>query len=153
MPPKNRIKTDLIKNLQISLVFIWIGFVCAISFMEAWLKFKAVGVTLQIGLGIGQLVFGALNFVEIIIASLILSGAYLKKRIDRKQKNFNLFLIPLFILLIQTFWVLPVLDDRATQIINGSTLEKSYWHTLYIVLEIIKFLSLLLFGKTLFKSK
>ena len=153
MPPKNRIKTDLIKNLQISLVFIWIGFVCAISFMEAWLKFKAVGVTLQIGLGIGQLVFGALNFVEIIIASLILSGVYLKKRIDRKQKNFNLFLIPLFILLIQTFWLLPVLDDRATQIINGSTLEKSHWHTLYIILEITKFLSLLLFGKTLFKSK
>ena len=42
-------------------VFLWIGFVGAISFMEAWLKFKAPGVTMPIGLGIGKLVFNALN--------------------------------------------------------------------------------------------
>lgn len=39
----------------------WIGFVCAISFLEAWLQFQTPGVTLPIGLGIGKLVFGALN--------------------------------------------------------------------------------------------
>jgi uncharacterized membrane protein (DUF485 family) len=39
-------------------VFLCIGFVGAISFMEAWIKFRAPGVTLSIGLGIGKLVFG-----------------------------------------------------------------------------------------------
>jgi len=37
--------------------FVWIGFVCAISFMEAWLKFRAPGITVPLGLGIGRLVF------------------------------------------------------------------------------------------------
>jgi len=40
------------------------GFVLSISFMEAWLKFQAEGVTQAIGLSIGRLVFGALNKVE-----------------------------------------------------------------------------------------
>ena len=39
-------------TLAILSTFIWIGFVSAISFMEAWLKFRASGVTLPIGLGI-----------------------------------------------------------------------------------------------------
>ena len=48
----------------IGIAFIWAGFVCAISFMEAWLKFRAPGVTLPVGLSIGRLIFSALNKVE-----------------------------------------------------------------------------------------
>lgn len=44
--------------------FVWLGMVLAISFLEAPLKFRAPNVTLQIGLGIGRLVFRALNTVE-----------------------------------------------------------------------------------------
>ena len=43
--------------LAFAVIYLWIGFVCAISFMEAWLKFRAPGVNLQIGLGIGRLNF------------------------------------------------------------------------------------------------
>lgn len=42
-------------------VFVWCGCIIAISFMESWLKFRAPGVTLRIGLNIGKLVFNALN--------------------------------------------------------------------------------------------
>lgn len=41
--------------------FVWLGMVFAISFLEAPLKFRAPGVDLRIGLGIGRLVFRALN--------------------------------------------------------------------------------------------
>ena len=54
--------------------FLWIGFVCAISFMEAWLKFRAPGITLPLGLGIGRLVFNALNKVEWIFALVIITN-------------------------------------------------------------------------------
>jgi hypothetical protein len=47
------------KNIGIESTFVRIGFLGAISFMEAWLKFKAPGVTLPIS--IGRLVFSALN--------------------------------------------------------------------------------------------
>src|SRR5690606_25200135 len=63
--------------------FTWLGFVCAISFMEAWLKFQAHGVTLPIGLGIGRLVFHALNKVEWVLAIAILVDVLWKRRIDR----------------------------------------------------------------------
>lgn len=47
----------------------WLGMVLGISFLETPLKFRAPGVTLQIGLGIGRLVFRALNAVELLLAA------------------------------------------------------------------------------------
>ena len=47
-------------------VFVWLGMVLAISFLEAPLKFRAPGVTIQLGLGIGRLVFRALNICEVV---------------------------------------------------------------------------------------
>lgn len=40
-----------------AVVFVWLGMVLAVSFIEAPLKFRAPGVTLPIGLGIGRLSF------------------------------------------------------------------------------------------------
>ena len=53
--------------LALGVSFIWLGFVGAISFMEAWLKFCAPGVTRPIGLGIGKkvvclFIWGVLQF-------------------------------------------------------------------------------------------
>ena len=53
--------TTVQQPIAVACLFTWIGFVCAISFLEAWLKFRAPGVTVPIGLGIGRLVFGALK--------------------------------------------------------------------------------------------
>lgn len=50
---------------------LWIGFVLAISFMEAPLKFQAPSLTLPVALEIGYLVFHALNGVEIGLALVI----------------------------------------------------------------------------------
>ena len=55
-----------------AVLFTWLGMVAAISFMEAPLKFRAPGVSLQIGLGIGRLVFRALNTVEALLAAVVL---------------------------------------------------------------------------------
>ena len=52
-------------------VFVWLGMVLAISFVEAPLKFRAPGVTLKVGLGIGRLVFRALNVFEYVFAAVI----------------------------------------------------------------------------------
>ena len=62
--------------LLIMSIFIWIGLLGGISFLEAWLKFRAPEVTLSIGLGIGKLVFGALNKIELLLAILISIGIF-----------------------------------------------------------------------------
>jgi hypothetical protein len=54
---------------------VWLGMVLAISFLEAPLKFRAPGITLALGLGIGRLVFAALNRVEVVLAVVIVIGA------------------------------------------------------------------------------
>ena len=59
--------------IAVALTFVWLGMVLAISFLEAPLKFRAPNVTLQIGLGIGRLVFRALNTVEVGFALVILA--------------------------------------------------------------------------------
>ena len=56
----------LIKGIKVAVPFIWFGMILAISFMEAPLKFEAPGVTLALGLGIGRLIFFALNKMEIV---------------------------------------------------------------------------------------
>ena len=58
----------------VALMFVWLGMVLAVSFLEAPLKFRAPGVTLPIGLGIGRLVFRALNSAEAFLAAGILIG-------------------------------------------------------------------------------
>ena len=59
--------------LTVAVTFVWLGMVVAISFLEAPLKFRAPNVTLQIGLGIGRLVFRALNSVEVVFGVVILA--------------------------------------------------------------------------------
>ncbi|MBQ0896551.1 hypothetical protein KBX37_26255 [Micromonospora sp. U56] len=54
---------------QLAVPILWLGMVIAISLIEAPLKFRAPGVSLPIGLGIGRLVFRALNAVEFVLLS------------------------------------------------------------------------------------
>ena len=60
--------------LAVAAVFVWLGMVLAISFLEAPLKFRAPGVTMQVGLGIGRLVLKALNICELVLAAAALVG-------------------------------------------------------------------------------
>lgn len=131
--------------------FIWLGFICAISFLEAWLKFKAPGVTLPIGLGIGRLVFAALNKTEWVFAISILIGVYTKPSITEINIKAP-FLITVLILLSQTIWLLPALDARAEMYINNQTVAPSNLHIYYVFAEIIKVFCLFYFGIKLFKK-
>lgn len=134
----------------IVMVFLWVGFVSAISFMEAWLKFQANGITLSLGLGIGQVVFGALNKVEWVFAL----GILLQYISSRNLLSFSLgfYYISFCILILQTFWLLPDLDARADLIIQGQMVPSSYLHFYYIALEVIKVICLTIFGIRLFKK-
>lgn len=130
--------------------FLWIGFVCAISFMEAWLKFRAPGITVPLGLGIGSLVFNALNKVEWVFAIAILAHLLLYKKSLLTISNI-FFLLPLTLLLIQSVWLLPALDTRAELYIQGQAVPPSNLHFYYVAMEVVKVISLAIFGITFFK--
>lgn len=133
-------------------VFVWLGFVCAISFMEAWLKFRAPGITLPLGLGIGRIVFSALNRVEWVLAIGILINLLFSRDGFFRLNNLA-WAIPLAILIIQTIWLLPALDARAQLHIDGAKVLPSNIHFYYVGMEAVKVLSLAFIGISLFKSK
>lgn len=132
-------------------VFMWIGFVCAISFMEAWLKFQAPGITLPLGLGIGRLVFEALNKVEWVFAIAIGIQLVIHKSPLLSTKTIA-FLLPLLLLFIQTIWLLPALDARAEMYIQDTTPPASNLHFYYAGAEVIKVICLFIYGISQFKK-
>lgn len=142
--------TELKYSLAVSSIYLWIGFVCAISFMEAWLKFRAPGVTMPIRLGIGRLVFNALNKAEWMFAIAIIVNLLLSKEAIFTQKNF-IFLLPLLVLGIQTLFLLPALDSRAELYIQQKPPAPSNLHLYYVAGEVVKVASLFIFSIKLFK--
>jgi hypothetical protein len=134
----------LIKLLQIAIPFAWVGLVAGLSFVETPLKFRAPGITLPLGLGIGRLVFYALNKIEIVLIVVLIGSFFL-----RSPANGKIFIatgIVAAVLLLQTFWMLPVLDARAIAVIEGTNEPGSPVHIVYIVTEVIKLITLAVLG-------
>lgn len=131
---------NLYRQISSLLFAFWAGLVSAISFLEAWLKFRAEGVTTEIGLSIGKLVFTVLNRVEFVLLIVI----WILLLVQEKQNLFRVTSVHVmwwcvtFILSLQTFWLLPAIVDRAEQIIAGVQLPGSNLHFWYGSFELIK---------------
>ena len=132
-------------------VFLWAGFICAISFMESWLKFRAPGLTMPAGLSVGKLVFSALNKVEWFFTVVIVASIFFN-RDTQTSLDVIWLLIIVVILIVQTAWLLPALNTRAKAIINGKTLPKSSLHWYFVIAEFVKLSALILFGINLLKQ-
>ncbi len=122
---------------SIALLLFWAGFVSSISFMEAWLKFRAPGVTLPVGLSIGKMIFNTLNRIEWVFLFLTVILAFITGNM-KSGNSLTIIIILTLILLVQTFLLLPELKERANTIIEGGTVGKSMLHIYFGVLEILK---------------
>ena len=140
----------LFHRLLICISLIWLGMILGISFLEAPVKFTAPSVTLEIGLDVGRQVFGVFNKVE---CALAIGMAILIVIVRQKDR----LLIPLGVvwssLALQTFWLLPILDDSVELILQGQTPAPSYLHTFYVVLEVLKAVALAIYGFWAFRVK
>lgn len=130
--------------IEVAVAFVWLGMVVAISFLEAPLKFRAAGVTLQIGLGIGRLVFRALNTVEVGFALVILAIVVVGSTPARIAAAFS---VALAALAVQLIAVRPRLTRRSNQVLAGlQAPPRSRGHHIYVGLEIVKVVALLVAG-------
>jgi hypothetical protein len=134
----------MLKQLVIPASLIWLGLIIGISFIEAPLKFQAPGITIPLGLGIGRLVFYAVNKLELILMTIAFFSALSTNR--QLKIGFLTIVILAFVLLFQSLYLLPALDERAEQVIKGLMVPASFHHQLYIILEIVKLLLLLFSG-------
>ena len=111
--------------LATAVTFVWLGMVTAISFLEAPLKFRAPGVTLQIGLGIGRLVFRALNIAELTLAAVLTSAVLAAMPTARIIISATL---PVTILVVQIVLVRPRLARRSDRVLAGKDAPRSNAH-------------------------
>lgn len=129
--------------VAVAVTFVWLGMVLAISFLEAPLKFRAPHVTLQIGLGIGRLVFRALNTVEVGFALVILAIVVAGPTPPRVTAAFA---VALAMLAVQLIAVRPRLTRRSDQVLAGLDAPRSRAHYAYIGLEAVKVIALIVAG-------
>ena len=132
--------TSLAQHLLWFLPMLWLGMVLAISFLETPLKFRAPGVTLALGLGIGRLVFKALNIVECVLAVLLLISAAIA---GASGATWGWLLGAAVVLVIQVAAVRPPLTRRSNRVLAGEEGPRSTAHYWYIGFELLKIVALI----------
>lgn len=127
--------------------FVWLGMVLAISFLEAPLKFRAPGVTLPLGLGIGRLVFRALNACEAVLALVVIAGLLVGRAGAGVAVAAGVAVVTLAV---QVLLVRPALTRRSDQVLAGADGPRSHAHLVYVGLEVAKVVALIVTGVLLF---
>jgi hypothetical protein len=130
-------------SLATAVVFVWTGMVLAISFLETPLKFRAPGVTVQIGLGIGRLVFRALNLAELVLASVLVVALVVGRPPASGVTGAALVVA---VLVAQVALVRPVLTRRSDRVLAGESPPRSRAHYWYVGIELVKLAALLTTG-------
>ncbi len=110
----------------------WFGLIVAISLIEAPLKFQAPGITIPLGLGIGRLVFGAMNVVEAVVAILLLVAAF-RRGVPKLMTRLVTALGA--VLLMKVAFIRPLLNQRTDAVLAGVDDGGSSWHYLYIAAD------------------
>lgn len=132
--------------MAVASVFVWLGMVLAISFLEAPLKFRAPGVTIQLGLGIGRLVFRALNICEVVLAAVALVAVILGRASTGAHIALGLAVVALGA---QVLGVRPALTRRSDAVLADASVAvsgRSRAHFVYVGLEAVKVVALIVSG-------
>nr|WP_090277607.1 hypothetical protein [Mycolicibacterium komanii]CRL72358.1 transmembrane protein [Mycolicibacterium komanii] len=133
--------------ISIAVTFVWLGMVLAISFVEAPLKFRAPGVSLQVGLGIGRLVFRALNSIEVGFAVILVVALALE------HPSWIVVIavgVAVVTLAAQLIAVRPALNRRSDVVLSTppgqAPTGRSRAHYGYVALELVKVVALIVGG-------
>lgn len=133
--------------ISIVVTFVWLGMVLAISFVEAPLKFRAPGVSLQVGLGIGRLVFRALNSCEVALAVVLVISIAIERASSVAVIAVGVAVVTLAAQLIV---VRPALNRRSDTVLSAppgaSPASRSRAHYGYVALEALKVVALIVGG-------
>jgi hypothetical protein len=116
----------------------WLGLLIGVAFLATPAKFLAPSLSLPVALDVGRHTFYVFNKVEWVLVAvlllMLLSGGSIWLRI--------LGIIAGLLVIAETVWMLPLLDQRVSLIIAGKTAPPANLHSLYIVMEFVKLFAL-----------
>tara|TARA_B100001750_G_C15237806_1_gene461375 strand:+ start:192 stop:665 length:474 start_codon:yes stop_codon:yes gene_type:complete len=136
MPLSDETKLQLAAHKILPAIYlIWAGLILGVSFIATPVKFEAPHLTMPVALEVGIATFHLFNLIEwcVIITAIILTAIS-----SKTSQNWSMAIILLSIIMLQTFWLLPVLDVRADEVIAGGTPDPGHYHWFYIIAEIFK---------------
>lgn len=132
-----------LKNPLVLILFcLMTGMLMTISFLETPLKFQVPGITLPTALGLGKLMFGLSSKIQwgFLIAILILMLISWK---HYTKIDFIILTVLFSLLVLEQFWLLPVLDTRVDLLPIGKVVSPTPLHNYFIYAETTKALMLM----------
>jgi hypothetical protein len=151
---------------QSIIALVWLTFSLAISFMEAWVKFKAPLLRKYVAVDVGRHVFAAQHAVELGLAC----AFWMQRRATDNAAIYYPAMASTGTLLLLAFLVGPLLYfrakykmvnegvlltteekvtlDKLAKEIKGKDLPNAQWHVVYVLLDAIKVLGLGLFARS-----
>ena len=118
---------------------LWAGGLLGVSFVAAPAKFWAPSLTLPIALDVGRHTFQFFNKLEL-VAFVVLMLLVFRPTENRSTRTIIVMLGLLLIL--QTAWLLPLLDQRVTLILKGEIPAESHLHLVYIGCDVCRLILL-----------
>ena len=125
---------------MIALALLWAGMVLGVAFVAVPAQFAAEGLSRPLGIDVTRHVFASFGRVELWIAAATLVLALLL-RLGRRL--WALLALLWVIVALQSLWLLPVLDARADQLLQGQEPLSGPWHGLFVASEVTKLGALL----------
>ena len=118
---------------------LWAGGLLGVSFIAAPAKFWAPSLTLPVALDVGRHTFQFFNKLEVVALVILLTLVF---RATRDSLTRGLASLIGLLLLFQTIWLLPMLDQRVCIVLQGQTPPESRLHLVYIACDVWRFLLL-----------
>ena len=131
---------------RIALPVLALGMIGAISFIEAPLKFQAPGITIPLGLGIGRLVFMALNTAEGIILGVLTILVFWPRTFRITGARMGVWIGLIVVFAAKILVIRPPLNARTDLVLAGAEPGQSPWHYIYIAADLATMALLLAFA-------
>lgn len=156
-------------QFESTLSLVWLSMILAISFLEAWVKFKAPFLRKHVAVDVGRHVFSALTAVELALAGMFWLGRFVLPATTIGAAvvapaiatacfvSMSLFLAPLLYIRAKFQIVDALKDDKQLADKENSALAilitelqdkpkpDAKWHVVYVLLEMVKAGSLVAF--------
>jgi hypothetical protein len=127
-----------VELVTLAMPLVWLGLVVGLSFIEAPLKFRAPGITIPLGLGIGRLVFRALGRIELV--AIVLLTALVAWGIESTAATWWVVGGLWLVVLSQQVVIRPRLARRTDEVLAGreSTGPSSHAHVWFVAVDVVK---------------
>jgi hypothetical protein len=124
-----------------TVALVWAGMILGVAFIAVPAQFSAPDLSRPLGIDVTRQVFTAFGRIELGLAAVTLVLAL----VVRPGPILWALLVLLWLMVAaQSAWLLPVLDMRADQLLQGQEPAPGPWHGLFVGSEITKLVALLL---------